>query len=105
MKTRTVVLATALLAAATTSFAFAQSSPSPSNQSGPDISRTAPSPTDPAMAGETGNTKGVPERGTMNSRPGEVGTTGSGGLKSPSKETREKNETPASQDSGIKQEK
>jgi hypothetical protein len=104
MKTRTLVLATTLLTAAT-SFAFAQSAPSPANQSGPDVSRTAPSPTDPAMGAETGNSKGVPARGTMNANPNGVGTTGSGRPESPSKQSMDKEKSPASQDSGIKQEK
>jgi hypothetical protein len=101
MKARTVVLAATLFTAAT-SLAFGQSSPAPANLSGPDVSRTAPSPTDPAMGGETGNSKGVP---TLNANPDAVGTTGSGRPPSPPRQTMEKDKSPASQDSGIKQEK
>jgi hypothetical protein len=104
MKAPTVVLAATLLTAAT-SLAFGQSSPAPANQSGPDVSRTTPSPTDPAMGGETGNSKGVPARGTMNANPEGVGTTGSGRPPSPTRQSMEKDKSPASQDSGIKQEK
>jgi hypothetical protein len=104
MKTRIVVLAAALLTAAT-SLAFAQSAPSPANQSGPDVSRTAPSPTDPAMGSETGNSKGVPARGTTSANPGGAGTTGSARPASPAKQSMDKDKSPASQNSGIKQEK
>jgi hypothetical protein len=74
MKIKTLVLATSVLAAASGT-AFAQSAPSPSNQSGPGVSPTSPAPTDPG-ASETGNTRGVPSRGTLNDRPGDPATTG-----------------------------
>ena len=64
MKIRTLLVATTLLTAATSS-AFAQSSPAPANQSGPSVSPSA-SPTDQGVGSESGNTKGVPTRGTMN---------------------------------------
>ena len=67
MKIRTLLIATTLLTAAT-SFAFAQSSPAPANQSGPSVSPSA-SPTDQGVGSESGNTKGVPTRGTMNAQP------------------------------------
>jgi hypothetical protein len=54
------------------------------------------------MGGETGNSKGVP---TLNDNPDAVGTTGSGRPPSPPRQTMEKDKSPASQDSGIKQEK
>lgn len=76
MKIRTFVLATSVLAAATGA-AFAQSAPSPNNQSGPGVSPTTPAPTDPG-ATDTGNTKGIPSRGTLNERPGDRATTGAG---------------------------
>jgi hypothetical protein len=50
---------------------FAQSSPSPNNQSGPNVSPTTPSPTDPGAGADSGNSKGIPERATP-------GTTGAG---------------------------
>lgn len=100
-----IILATAIVAAGT-GYAFAQSSPAPANQSGGGVSATTPSPTDPSTAGESGNTKGTPARGTMNARPG---TTGSG-LNSPTpgsnaKETQEKNASPASPAEGSEKEK
>ena len=66
---------TALIAAVPTAAALAQSAPAPSNQSGPGVSPTAPSPTDPSTASESGNTRGLPERGTVTNVPE---TTGSG---------------------------
>ena len=54
----------ALFVSASAGFAFAQSSPSPANQAGPGVSPTAPSPTDQSAGSESGNTVGVPERGT-----------------------------------------
>ena len=69
------LLVAAIIAALPIAGAFAQSSPAPANQSGPGVSPTAPSPTDPSSAAESGNTKGIPERGTMRTVPG---TTGSG---------------------------
>jgi hypothetical protein len=70
MKLTTVILAASMLALAPAA-AFAQSSPSPNNQSGPSVSPTAPSPTDPAAGADQGNTKAIPERATP-------GTTGAG---------------------------
>ena len=105
MTIRKLILATAIVAAGT-GFAFAQSSPAPANQSGGGVSATTPSPTDPSTAGESGNTKGTPVRGTMNARPG---TTGSG-FNSPTpgsnaKETLEKNASPVSPAEGSEKEK
>jgi hypothetical protein len=99
MKIRTLIIATTLLTAAT-SFAFAQSSPAPANQSGPGVSPSA-SPTDQGADNETGNTKGVPTRGTMNAQPAPATTTGA----APANESMQKDKSPASQGSGIKQEK
>lgn len=105
MKICTLVLATTLLTTAT-GLAFAQSSPAPANTSGGGVSATTPSPTDPSTASETGNTKGVPARGTMNAQPSGKATTGSGVTAgSDMKETKEKNASPASSKEGIKQEK
>jgi hypothetical protein len=71
MKLTTVILATSMLAMAPAA-SFAQSSPSPNNQSGPGVSPSVQSPTDLGAGGETGNTKATPERGTTTR-----GTTGS----------------------------
>jgi hypothetical protein len=70
---RTLAIA-ALLAAATPALVLAQSSPPPANQSGPGVSPSAPSPTDPAAGSASGNTRAVPERGVRTA----PGTTGSG---------------------------
>jgi hypothetical protein len=70
MKLTTVILATSMLALAPAA-SFAQSSPSPNNQSGPGVSPTTPSPTDPGTGASSGNTKAIPERATP-------GTTGAG---------------------------
>ena len=99
MKIRTLLVATTLLTAAT-SFAFAQSSPAPANQSGPSVSPSA-SPTDQGVGSESGNTKGVPSRGTMNANPAPAATTGG----APANDSMQKDKSPASQNSGIKQEK
>jgi hypothetical protein len=98
MKIRALLIATTLLTAAT-SFAFAQSAPAPANQSGPSVSPSA-SPTDQGAVSESGNTKGTPAHGTMNSAPAKA-TNGA----APGNETMQKDKSPASQGSGIKQEK
>jgi len=104
MNLRRVIIATTIIATSV-GFAFAQSAPSPANQSGGGTSATAPSPTHPSTAGETGNTNGVPARGT-NVRPG---TTGSGANEpTPSsnvRESQEKNASPASPAAGAEKEK
>jgi len=104
MNLRKVILATTIIATSA-GFAFAQSAPSPANQSGGGTSATAPSPTDPSTAGETGNTKGIPSRGT-NVRPG---TTGSGVNEptpsSNARESQEKNASSASPAAGAEKEK
>ena len=51
----------ALIATLPAATAFAQSAPAPANQSGPSVNPTTSSPTDPAAAGQSGNTKGTPE--------------------------------------------
>lgn len=102
---RTLLIATALATGAA-SYAAAQSSPAPANQSGGGVSATTPSPTDPGMSGQTGNTKGTPATGAkrMHRTPA---TTGSG-MKPPSSrnskmepmhkmEPMQKNKSPASQ--------
>jgi hypothetical protein len=71
------MIAIAAILAAGPAVAFAQSSPAPANQSGGGTSATTPSPTDPSTAGQTGNTKGEPARGTMTAP---SGTTGSGAM-------------------------
>jgi hypothetical protein len=84
-------------------FAFAQSAP-PANQAGGGTSATSPAPTDPSTAGETGNTKGVPSRGTSVG----PGTTGSGANEptpsSNARESQEKNASPASPATGAEKE-
>jgi len=96
----------ATIVAAGTGFAFAQSAPAPANQSGGGVSATTPSPTDPSTAGQSGQTKGVPARGTLNAQPG---TTGMGASQptpgSNSMESHEKNASPASPAEGTKKEK
>ena len=68
-----------LIASVPATAALAQSSPSPSNQSGPGVSPTTPAPTDPSAGSESGNTRGIPERGTMSAPTApQTGTTGSG---------------------------
>ena len=99
MKIRALIIATTLLTAAT-SFAFAQSSPAPANQSGPSVSPSA-SPTDQGGGSESGNTKGVPTPGTMNTSPAPAATTGA----APAIDSMQKDKSPPSQGSGIKQEK
>lgn len=79
MKITSLILATAILTAP--AVAFAQSSPSPNNQSGPGVSATTPAPTDPGAGNETGNSKAMPERGTMN----KSGSMGSGKMGSSAK--------------------
>lgn len=69
--------ALAVLIAAVPAAALAQSSPAPANQSGPGVSPTTPAPTDPSAGSESGNIRGIPERGTMTAPP-RTGTTGSG---------------------------
>jgi hypothetical protein len=74
MQLRKLAIAS-LIMAAPTAAALAQSAPAPANQSGPGVSPTTPSPTDPSAGSESGNTKGLPERGSMRRAPS---TTGSG---------------------------
>jgi len=79
MKLSTLVLATTMIV--TPAIAFAQSSPSPSNQSGPSVNPTPQQPTDQGAAGESGNTKATPSPGAMgrdSMNSGAAGTTGSG---------------------------
>lgn len=63
MKLSTLVLATSMIVAP--AMAFAQSQPSPSNQSGPSVNPTTQQPTDQGAGNETGNTKATPSRGSM----------------------------------------
>jgi hypothetical protein len=102
MTIRKLVLATAILTAAT-GFAFAQNSPAPVNQSGGGVSNSQ-SPTDMGEAGQTGLTKGMPARGAANGQTMTPTTNGSG-VKSPARESAHKAASPASPDAGIKQEK
>jgi hypothetical protein len=88
---RKLVLAT-LLTALPIASALAQSAPSPTNQSGPGVSATTPSPTDPSAGAESGNTKGVPERGTTRT-PRE--TTGSGLVPTPRSMDRDNTSVPS----------
>jgi hypothetical protein len=80
----------ALIVALPTASAFAQSAPAPANQSGPSVSPTTPSPTDPAAAGQSGNTKGIPERGTRMA----PDTTGSGTMTTPRSMDRDSTSVP-----------
>lgn len=105
MKLSTLVLATAVIAAPT--FAFAQSAPSPNNQSGPGVnSSTTTEPTAQGTVSETGNTKGQPSRATTGAAPMDKGAKGTG-MKpaSPATDSMKKNESPASQGTGISKEK
>jgi hypothetical protein len=102
MTVRKLVLATAILTAAT-GFAFAQNSPAPVNQSGGGVSNSQ-SPTDMGEAGQTGLTKATPARGASNGQMMAPATTGSG-VKSPARESAHKAASPASPDAGLKQEK
>jgi hypothetical protein len=109
MTIRKLILATAMIAAGT-GFALAQSAPAPANSSGPSVSPTTPAPTDPSAAGQSGDTKGTPSRGTMKSGSGTTGMGGSTGATTPTpgtnaKETQEKNASPASPAEGVKKEK
>ncbi len=77
------------IAALPATAALAQSSPPPANQSGPGVSPTTPSPTDPSAGSESGNTRGIPERGTMTAPTAPPpGTTGSGVAEPPGLEDR-----------------
>lgn len=73
-KLTSLAIAATLFAAP--SIAFAQSSPSPNNTTAPGVSPTAPAPTDPALGNESGNAKGIPQRGANSGAA--MGTTGSG---------------------------
>ena len=107
MKFRSLILATTLLTAAT-GFAFAQSSPSPANSSGPDVHANTPAPTDMSSTGD--NIKGIPSRGTA--AQGRA-TTGAGMTEPGTKPTpqsnmnegAQKNASPASPAEGIEKEK
>lgn len=81
----------AFLTALPIASALAQSAPSPANQSGPGLSPTAPSPTDPSAAAESGNVKGIPERGTVRTPPA---TTGSGVVTTPRSMDRDNTSVP-----------
>ena len=107
MKFRSLILATTLLTAAT-SFAFAQSAPSPDNSSGPDVHANAPAPTDPSSSGD--NIKGIPSRGTAMQGRATIGAgmTEPGTRPSPRKnmnESAKKNASPASPAEGVEKEK
>ena len=109
MTIRRLILATTILAAGAAG-AFAQSSPAPANQSGGGVSATTPAPTDQSISSEGGNSKGVPARGTnAQSGKAQMGTTSAGVNRPPPGqnmiESQQKNQSPASQDSGVKKEK
>jgi hypothetical protein len=105
MKFRGLILATTPLTAAT-GFAFAQSAPSPTNSSGPDVHANTAAPTD--MSGD--NIKGIPSRGTAAQR---RATTGAGMTEPASRPTArknieegaQKNASPASPAEGVEKEK
>lgn len=108
MKIRTLLVAATALTAAST-FAYAQSSPSPANQSGGGVTNTQSSPTDAGAAGVGGNTRGTPAAGAnqMNNRMAPAATTGSSAPSAGSamQESREKNASPASSAEGAKKQK
>jgi hypothetical protein len=60
MRLKPIVLAAGLLGGP--AIALAQSAPSPNNQSGPGVSPSVQSPTDPGTGNASGNTKATPER-------------------------------------------
>ena len=64
------LIAAILIAGLVPATAIAQSAPSPNNSVGPGLSPSVQSPTDMGAAAESGNIRGVPQRGR-------VGTTGS----------------------------
>ncbi|HZT24217.1 MAG TPA: hypothetical protein VFA57_00820 [Pseudolabrys sp.] len=107
MKFRSMILAATLLSAVG-GLAFAQSSPSPNNQSGPSVSPSVPAPTDQgAGAAASGNTKGIPERGAARAPHG-AATTGAGSMAtsgSNMNESAKKNASPASPAEGVQKEK
>ena len=109
MKFTSIVLAAGLLAAP--AIALAQSAPSPNNTTGPGVSATTPSPTDPGAAAVSGDTKGQPARPTMSStkmkkskhmatRKSSRMTTGAA-----MRDTKKKNASPASGAEGAAKEK
>jgi len=84
MKLSTLVLTATMIV--TPAIAFAQSSPSPSNQTGPSVNPTPQQPTDQGAAGESGNTKAT-SGGTMGrdtTKSDSMGTTGAGTSGTPS---------------------
>ena len=107
MKFRSLILATTLLTAAT-GFAFAQSAPSPTNSSGPDVHANTPAPTDMSSKGD--NVKGIPSRSAAAQR---RATTGAGMTEPASRPTArknieegaQKNGSPASPAEGVEKEK
>ncbi len=66
MKLATGILLLTLVPAA----ALAQSSPSPNNTAGPGVDPTVPAPTDMGISSQSGDLRGIPQRGR-------IGTTGS----------------------------
>ena len=101
MSIRSLIVATAIIAAGTGA-AFAQSSPSPANQSGGSLNATTQSPTDQGAVGVSGNTKATPSggasaQGNMKGS-SHVGTTGAG---DPRSESQMKNASPGSQNDTI----
>ena len=107
MKFRGLILATTLLTAAT-SFAFAQSAPSPDNSSGPDVHANTPAPTDMSSKGD--NIKGIPSRGTAAHGRATTGAGMTDPRTKPTpgknmKDSAEKNASPASAAEGAEKEK
>lgn len=101
MKLLSAILLTSLVPAA----ALAQSAPSPNNSAGPGVSPSVQSPTDPGIGGQSGNIRGVPERGP-------VGTTGSALAPEPMvrgralpDDQRFRNVSPASPNEGVEKER
>lgn len=104
MRYACILLTAALL---TPAIAFAQSSPSPNNQSGPGVSATAPSPTDPGAGAVSGDTAARPARPTMSGSPDTMGD-GATNRMTPGaamRDTQRKNASPASGAEGVEKEK
>ena len=105
MRLARIILAVGLLAVPAT--ALAQSSPSPNNQSGPGVSPTAPSPTDPGAGAVSGDTKARPARPTMSGSSDSMGD-GTPNRMTPGaamRDTQRKNASPASGAEGVEKEK
>lgn len=107
MKMLSLFLATAVIVAAPAAV-YAQSAPSPANQSGTGVSPTTPSPTDPGSGSAAGDVKGIPSRAPGAMDDSTRGTTGSGmqgsgadKMQNPAAESAKKNVSPSSPQEGA----